>query len=376
MSKLNKWGVGAVAALAVTGLAFAAVPAQADPSGLPTFRTLAGVGSDTTQDLNNGLASVVTIGGQRVLGSYDATGTSPIQTKASGSTFARPNGSSQGFAALKSAKESTLWDGQDLPADTLQFARSSSGATWATGGKYSYIPLALDAVTYATASTEADVPTNLTIANLTAIYSAADGALVTIGGQSYEVGNEANADADIRPYLPQTGSGTRSFWLGQLGLTEADVATSTNSAVEWSYTGGSVQEHDGSVLADVDNAIVPFSIAQHIAQGNKATIEATYPGVTVANRLHGAALRSVNGVAPEVSGVLNTAFPISRPVFTVVEYAELATNSTLSAVFEGPSGLAYDQDVIADFGFGDLSTGVTIGADTYVAGDAESFRRN
>ncbi|AWB95420.1 hypothetical protein DCE93_06905 [Agromyces badenianii] len=394
-TKLRRGLLAGLAATAVAAVAFGATaPANADPAGAPTYRTLAGVGSDTTQDLNNGLASVVAIGGSLALGSYDATGSATIQTKSGGTVFNRPNGSGSGVTALKSAKDATtLWGGQNLVDTDVQFARSSSAAAWTPSGAYSYIPLALDAVTYATASTTA-VPNGIPLGTSTGQDSDSDGVLdltlrnIYTRGATTTLENASNvgftvgaqgSGANIIPFIPQAGSGTRSFWISQVG-------GSIGSIVSPTYTDGSgthdVQEHDGSVTAAVTNALVPFSIAQHIAQGNSATLASNY-GVTVTDRRNGAVLRSVGAVAPLASGVLNPAFPIARPVFTVVKYAELATNTALAAVFQNDTALAYNATrpgssnlVITDFGFGDLTGGVTIGGVTYNPGDTTSYRAN
>src|SRR5215470_7282851 len=89
-----------VAAIGVAGLLTGTVcgsVASADPSGTPTYRQLAGVGSDTTQGVMNGLSQVVTINGVKVLGSYDAVGSTNVTTKdpatTPGCTMGRPNGS-------------------------------------------------------------------------------------------------------------------------------------------------------------------------------------------------------------------------------------------------------------------------------------------
>ena len=110
--KLRRFGAVTVASAAiVAGVIGFAAPANADPSGAPGFRALNGTGSDTTQDLNNGLASVVTYGGSLALGSSDATIPSGrdnwIQTRAGGTWIPRPNGSGQGVTALKAAKNGT-----------------------------------------------------------------------------------------------------------------------------------------------------------------------------------------------------------------------------------------------------------------------------
>ncbi|GAA3819141.1 hypothetical protein [Cellulomonas soli] len=425
MSKFTKWGVGATALLATGSLLLGASAAQADPwdADLESYtqnRPLNGTGSDTTQDLNNGLAAVVRSGGQLVLGSWDATlptgsgaqGTT-IVTHSGGTTIPRPNGSGQGVAALKATVAGTTLtnargtstggataDGR-LDRTDLQFARSSSGpSSFAASGTYSYVPLAVDAVTYAKGASSA-VPDGLTVADLTQIYQASAGQTVSLSVGSRVIGTASTSGAQIVPLLPQSGSGTRSFFLSKLGLTEASLG----SAVAWTYTAGGVttdvQEHDGAALAAVSNAIVPFSIAQWIAQSNAASLAANY-GVSVLDRRHGAVLAPVTvgstlvqpttGTTP----VLNTAFPLTRPVFTVVEHAAIASNSTLSATFiDDPAtadvveGAVYTakrsataQFVIEDFGFGSLINrdtdvnGVTIQGVTYKAGDAESIRTN
>ncbi|SEM92540.1 ABC-type phosphate transport system, substrate-binding protein [Cryobacterium luteum] len=390
MQMKKNWRLGAIAAAAAVATIFTGSSAAfADPSGAPTYRALSGVGSDTTQDLNNGLSSAMLSEQTRVAGSYNATNPTTgaihdlINTRTGGPSFERPNGSSEGVNALKAAKTGTAWRGVTLSDADLQFARSSSAASqWVPGGTYSYIPLALDAVSFAVHSSNTTIPHDLTQAQLTAIYSADNGANVTINGTSYKVGTEGTAGVQITPFIPQLGSGTRSFWQSQL------APTGFGSAVDDAYTGGGVQEHDGSVLAALPTtAIVPFSIAQWVAQNNKATIESQYAGVSITDRRHGAILGTIGGIAPTTGTApvaLNTMFPIARPVFTVVKNAELATNAQLAAAFSGASAQAYTTNrpgpstalVITDFGFGSLAGGVSIDGVTYTAGDTASFRAN
>jgi hypothetical protein len=145
----------------------------------------------------------------------------------------------------------------------------------------------------------------------------------------------------------------------------------------------------------VPNSIVPFSVAQHIGQSRAAQLTAAY-GVPVVDRRHGAVLGQINGIAPVVNGEINTAFPVKRAVFTVVEYAAIASNPSLSYAFidnpltvdvtegavywaESPDGESY---VIEDFGFGSLinrdtlDNGVAIYGRLYKAGDALIYRTN
>ncbi|QZN86847.1 substrate-binding domain-containing protein [Cellulomonas sp. C5510] len=400
MQQRTKW-------LSITTLGLAAVlasgsAAMADPinpdTGAPTLnRALNGSGSDTTQDLNNGLSAVVERNGQLILGSWDATVPAGddnfIQTHTGGTSIPRPNGSGQGVSALKATVTGSVLSNArgtsnaPLSRSDLQFARSSSGVPASTSGAYSYVPLAVDAVTYAFGPASS-LPEQLELSELTAIYRAAEGASVVIDGTPYVVGS--GASAAIHPYLPQSGSGTRAFFLAQLGLTE----TTKGSAVKDVFSGGSVQEHDGSVLAADPKGLVPFSVAQWIAQGNADDLTSSY-GVEVLDRRKGAELGTVGAQAPVVDGVLNTAFQITRPVFTVVENAAIGTNTDLAFAFvdnpataategavytaESPSGESW---VIEDFGFGSLINrdsevnGVTIAGETYRAGDAVNFRTN
>ena len=398
----------ATAALLLGG----ALGASADPTnpdtGVPEFRAVNGTGSDTTQDLNNGLAAVLT-----ELGSYDATIPATdsdvwIQTRECGTWIPRPNGSGPGVAALKAAKAGQVLTNArgtsrtdnapcggapgtedvqgPLTAADLQFARSSSGIPASTSGNYSYVPLAVDAVTYAVHTNNTTVPRNLTSADLTAIYSADNGEDVVLSTGTYTIG-QAGTGADIVPFIPQAGSGTRSFWLSAVLDGQAQ-----GTAVSDTYSGGIVQEHNGAVLAAVPNAITPFSIAQHIAQGNSALLEEQYR-VTVNDRRSGAVLAEVDDADPLADGALNTEFPFARPVFTVVQHAEIATNANLRNAFvDNPSTTATEGAVytagtgssfaIEDFGFGSLVdrdttvNGVEIDGELYQAGDAENFRTN
>ena len=89
--------------VAVTGAAIA-VPAVAEP----VSNSYAIVGSDTLEDVVNGLVNGTNISGASVrstvggstLGSFDATGNPCIITKPNGIRFGRPNGSGDGVKAL------------------------------------------------------------------------------------------------------------------------------------------------------------------------------------------------------------------------------------------------------------------------------------
>lgn len=346
MQKNTKLRLGAVAAVAAAGMAFGTLPAAADPVGYPP---LIGVGSDTTQDVVAGLASVIP-----TLGSFDATGSQTIRTRSAVSVeFNRPNGSSQGVYALSSSANNGTFPVGTSGATAnisgqVDFARSSSGPS--AGSGLTYYPFAIDAVTYAVnvASTfprdvalgypnivgvapnqvNLDLPVNgvypFTLRN---IYAGRVTSFVDGGGE----------DQAITPLLPQSGSGTRSFWIGQLGLTEAGGASPTIATDR----NGSVQEHNGNSITGPGD-IVPFSIAQYIAQGNHAITP-----TTVIERRGNVALGAIGSRSPFTLAqttpgtgpyilALNASFPVKRTVYNVVQTSRIA-ETQIAQTFVGPS---------------------------------------
>lgn len=401
----KKAAIGGAAAVVVAGLAFglAAPAAVADPAipGPLPYRTLVAVGSDTIQDLGNGLANAAkdSYNYPSVFASYDATGSSTIQTRAGGDTFNRPNGSTAGMRALKS---SILEDGLYAQPDSVDIARVSSAPPLGAGSPsdLTYVPVALDAVTWAASSSfqsaiSVDLPkgsfvgegqtagADLTLGTTDDVYDltltnifgldngdATTGVNLTDGVNTFVLGSQATSGADIIPFKPQAGSGTLQFWQGQIGGTYSDLVADD-------YTDGSgthdVQEHDGSVTAAIPEAIIPFSIAQGIAQGN------SIPGVT--DRRHGALLGYIDGYAPTTGSpaVLNTSFPITRDVYLVAETARLTGSSTdpddlalrkfLRNVSGGDAPFVCDLDsTITQYGFGESANcGTIAGYRTYAS---------
>lgn len=311
-----------VAAVGAAGLLTGTVcggMAAADPSGSPTYRQLSGVGSDTTQGVMNGLANVVTINGVKVIGSYDAVGSATITTKdpatTPGCTIARPNGSGAGRTALSSSLQANN--------NCLDFSRSSSLNLSAATPGLTYVPFAVDAVTYAITPTSS-VPRKLGLADLKAIYHC---------DPNY-VGSGPNYSLTV--YLPQAGSGTRSFWESTVGITDADVVAGVYPCIKDTKNGAPVEEHDGRVLDD--NSIAPFSIAQYNAQSSQ----------TIADLRGRAILGTVDGIAPTT---LNSSFGVKRDVYNVIPTSKIGT-APWSTVFAGPNSLICQQpNVINTYGF-------------------------
>ncbi|MFF2850656.1 hypothetical protein ACFVT5_30645 [Streptomyces sp. NPDC058001] len=309
-------------AMAATGAALIAVTvgstANAEPTGTPTYRQLAGVGSDTTQDVMNGLSQAVTINGTKVLGSYNAVGAPTITTKDPAvnnkCAIARPNGSGAGRTALVNSLQAG--DG------CLDFARSSSLNLAAASPGLTYVPFGVDSVTYAITPSSV-LPRKLTLADLKAIYHC---------DPNY-VGTGPNFS--VNALLPQAGSGTRSYWMSQVGITEADVTAGVYPCVKDKKGSTPIQEHDGRVLDD--KSIVPFSTAQYIAQG-----------ATVADVRGRAILGTIDGKS---ATVLNSDFGIKREVYNVIPTSKIGT-APWSTVFTGSGSLICKQaDVINNYGF-------------------------
>jgi hypothetical protein len=351
-----------VVGAASLGVTLVVGSAQADPpSGV--HRTLVGVGSDTTQDVVNGLANGTGTGqildatpptgsDGKLIASYDATPQpSTITTRATGTTCTginRPDGSGAGVNALRA----------DITAAShcLDFARSSSAPN--ATGQFTFIPFAIDAVT-AAVKTGSTLPANLTFSatantnalkagfDLNRVYNCLD-----TSGNPLPAGTFPKINGiTVHPLVPQAGSGTRKFWAATLGFS----ATSLPSCVsDVAKNGVAVQEHNGNALqrtiaADSSEDVMPFSIAQHIAQGR------SLPGVT--DRRNGAVLETVNSVQPLASGNLNTSFPIKREVFNVIQTTRL-TETKIKTAFVGSTSKVctskYDATTtyINEYGFG------------------------
>lgn len=301
--------------VAAVTLGVLVAPAQADPQPDPvtgnTFRQLVGVGSDTTQDVVNALSQVILDSDNTpdplLIASYDATNPNwdptdnnppqhdQIVTRAGHAAINRPDGSGAGIATL---------NGDALAAD-VDFARSSNGPSTA-GTNLTFIPFALDALTWAAKSGSVLDGANLSKADLINLYNCKN-----LNGSTPVDGIPVVSGVQVHPKLPQAGSGTRKFWEAQLGLNDGALASCVSDKKN---DGTDVQEHNGTAL-QLAGDIMPFSIASYLAQSNHA------PHVT--DRRGNAVLQTIGGTQPVVSGKLNTDFPITREVYNVFRTARL-----------------------------------------------------
>jgi len=381
VNTFSKIGICAGAIALVVGAV--AVPAQADPA-VSTYGELVGLGSDTTQDVVDGLAKAITpiaaatapVGS---MASYNATGDATVVTRAGGVSVPRVNGSSAGRdmlivaiggAATKSVAvgSSTVTANKANSVGQIDFARSSS--LFSSGGRQdgilTYIPFARDAVTIAidpdsplrvvpfvkgTAEVTGE-PSLYNIYRGTVKFAYISGAGTTPSPYLYDsagltaeaapVGTTAYA---IKPFIPQSGSGTRTYFLAQLGISSlnTDVVKDT-----FGTPAASVQEHNGAVVDGNNEAIVPFSISQWVAQKNGAATD----------RTSNAILTYMNAIAPTTgSGTsykTNPAYAaMVRDVYNIVP-SRLADdpNSAISKMFVGAtSKVCSNSATIERFGF-------------------------
>ncbi|MFJ8431701.1 substrate-binding domain-containing protein [Kitasatospora sp. NPDC094019] len=337
----------AIAAIATSVATVASGTAVADPSTLPLAQDIVGVGSDTTQAVLNQFSTDYNafLGASSTLPrlySWDATGTSPIVTKTGATTpFNRPNGSSAGISALDATSKTTV-----------DFARSSRGPKNSTptvpGDPTTdlFVAFAKDAVSVATTTTGSNAPTNLSKNDLINIYNCTYTNWNQIPGYT-------GAGGTIKAFLPQVGSGTRSFFLQALGLSNGGACVLANPTV---------QENQGTdTLLNDPNAIVPYSAAHYIGQ--------VYNGHSSGSDAAGAlTIRSIDGIAP-VDGTnalsatfANTAF--GRVVYNVVREANWNATDTqgtaLRAIFGTNGWVCKNATATADiksYGFRTLPAG-------------------
>jgi ABC-type phosphate transport system substrate-binding protein len=254
VSKTITGVVTASLAASALSLAFAA-PAHAadadDPSFVPAATDLIGVGSDTSQHAVHVLAE-----GQ---GSWDGTlpsfriasfaatggGTIPLPSGA----ITRPNGSGAGKALLYGSGNN----------GDVDFARSSSAQNATeTGAGLQSFPFALDTLAMAVSNTvPSNAPASLAPAQIVDIYEGDITNWSAVGGTS----------GTIAPKIPQTGSGTRTFFTAQLQAMNGGTPVTLGAGVQ------EVQEHDDTLIKGDPNAIAPFSIGRANLLGTTLRIE-------------------------------------------------------------------------------------------------------
>jgi hypothetical protein len=360
--------------------------AQADPPA-NQYAQLVGLGSDTTMDVMDGIATALGRSGNSTslwkLGSYKAIGSATVQTRSTGTPIPRFNGSSAGRDALyismgQIAQGSPQVGSSAGPTVTtndlfgkIDFARSSSGPGSSTraDGVVTYIPFAIDALTYAT-SPNSKIPAGIKLGtdddnsevslmniyqgHITRVITAndANGEFIKLVGPAYEL-EAGEFSSPIKAYTPQPGSGTRSFWNSTVKITDANVGS--DKFVKDTYGDGlPVQEHDGSAVGNDPFALVGFSIAQYVAQTNQVAPDRRNGAVINSMAVSGTEQVPTTGTGTNL--VTNPNWTaIKRTVYNIVPTALAnATGSNLiKTMFVGENSLVCQQKtVIQRYGFG------------------------
>ncbi|MFE6744431.1 PstS family phosphate ABC transporter substrate-binding protein [Kitasatospora purpeofusca] len=293
--------------LAVTALAGSLAvttggAALADPPVLPQAQDIVGVGAHATGPLFNAFStaynSYLTGLGDTTsprLYSWDATGPSPITTKAGAPAIVRPYDAGTGVTALNS-----------VPA-AVDFARADRAPQAGDPITDLFVAFAKDAVSW-TAKGGGHAPANLSAAQLKGIYSC------TI--TNWQQIDPSLVNATIKPFLPTPGSGTRYGFLTAIGSPTLGACVTTG-----------LQENQGTDarLNDPD-AVFPYSVGHYVGQvyyGRSTTTDAPGP-LTV---------RNVNGVAAvdPTAQTITPAFAATafgRIQYVVVRQAEWVATDT------------------------------------------------
>lgn len=310
-----------IAAAAAFGVAASLVAVASPANAEPVSSSFAVVGSDTLQDVLNGLANgtgitgstVRSFAGDSAIGSFDATGSPSIQTKPNGARFARPNGSGEGVKAL-----SRSIDGGNFSSSTpggptnvvitgqVDIARSSSGATQVVDGALRYIPFGRDALSYAHSGGANAAFDSIDQATLRGLFECT---ITQIGGVT------------VTPVIPQAGSGTRKDFLSKIGIGNDYPSGVVPACVKVG------QEHDTNSLANGSafpaNAVTPMSAAQWVAQNTGAGIDRRGTGVKIGSPLAGVAPVTGTGTSMVPNAAFYSNSTWGRDTYLVVENARV-----------------------------------------------------
>ena len=297
------------ASLAVSALVFSAGAAHAavtvdpdDTTFTPTTSDIIGVGSDTSQ---NALF--------RLAGAYNATSPAPANKLATfaatsageivlpSATITRPNGSGAGKALLYGAGNNT----------DVDFARSSSALNSnEVAANLQAFPFALDTLKLAVSNqVPSNAPTTITPAQMVQVYDGTVTDWSAIGGTA----------GTIKPLIPQSGSGTRSFFISQ--LTSANGGNPVTLAASVSE----VQEHDPAPIQGDANAVAPFSEGRAGLAGTALRLEGGFS----ADRALYNVVRAADLGDTDIQAIFGeegfVCSPAGRPAIEAAGFKQLAT---------------------------------------------------
>lgn len=305
--------------------------------------------------------------------------TSKIVVKQGCKLNLRPDGSSAGIEDMpkygKTSYTTKSKSGKKIKhtVPCVDFARSSrprssSDPAFAKGGD-AFVVLGEDAVTYAVTS-NTNAPNNLSRADLVKIFGCSVGAAHGFAANTWGalLGSKAkDPSAKIDPIVPQSGSGTLSFWMETaLGLpTDTEPACGTAAKL-----GFAAQPEENEGISKVfllhgkpnPNVIYPYSIGVYASQefhsakiGKTPSKKQNKFGKDDRGVLH---LDSIAGLGrPIIKEKTNPKWnnsPFRRFLFDVVRYATNTKNHIPSYLEKwlGPTGYFCKQHtVLEDYGF-------------------------
>ncbi|WP_448062565.1 substrate-binding domain-containing protein [Cellulomonas hominis] len=338
----SKGAALAAALLAGTILVAAATQASADPS--PQSRDIVGVGSDTSQDALNYIADGY-LNGASVIPGYNAAANARLASynaitingvthdnivlRGGKAPVQRPNGSGEGKTALRTNADVT-------------FARSSSTLnSTEIGAGLVQVPFAVDGLKLAVSAVSTHAPATITPAQMVGIYQGT----ITSWSQI-----DASKSGTIVPLVPQSGSGTLSFFTAQLTAANGGTAVTLGANVK------TMQEHDETVFSPSNSTVIPGT----------ATTYGSVSADIVAPFSTGRA--SLNPTLVKVEG----GFSARRALYNVVRSADTSTG-WFTALFSANGYICSSgaQGAIAAAGFDQLAIaddggvcGVPMTADT------------
>jgi hypothetical protein len=315
---VRSWKKFVAAGAAAASIVTLSAQAFADPpSGVtPKHTDIVGTGADVTQyvvdqqasDYDAGLSATA-----RHWYSWDSAGSASIIEKNGCASRARPTATGSGLAEL----QANLRPSGDKTDYCVDYARASSNrATNGSPDTLLYLPFAIDGVTWSadTFGGATHAPTTLTPTQLAAIYTC-DASILGTGKTGPVKWNEVGGSGQhaVIPVLPVSTSGTRKFFLQEIGVTTIGscVQTGNNDILQSEGTNPIFQ--DASTAPDI---VFPYSIADWLAQaqnGHNTGLE----GDMILRRVSG--VSPTTGKAPKA--VLNANFPFLREIYNVVRNA-------------------------------------------------------
>jgi ABC-type phosphate transport system substrate-binding protein len=233
----------------------------------------------------------------------------------------RPNGSGAGFNLLKADTNTTT--GKTING-LVDFARASSARTG--GANFDSLQMGNDPLGMLVSSTSTHAAPALSVAQLKSIYNCTVTDWGAVGG---------TAGNTIKPLIPQLGSGTRSYFLGQIGLTESTLGSCVTA----------VEENDPEAIdssGDPTNAIEPMSQSRlYLFQGKLSDGTAnglggyfsdpSCPGLTTSPAACVGSAATLNpNVTLEKTGTPSDGgqiFYVTRPLYIYFRHADITSTT-------------------------------------------------